>query len=87
MIVKMLEISTAHLSEGARAAMTAGMSIGVTYEPWNEFGWIIAIYPEEALIECMYDEIKEIITYCNEQGITFIKFDCDAEFDHNFKSF
>lgn len=79
----LLEISTAHIPKHTAEAIETLET--VICEKWSEYGWIIWIGEDNAIEE--HKELNNILDYCREHNITYLKLDCDAETTAAFPTF
>lgn len=85
---KMVDISTAHipahtaqaLGHDAEYPSRADLFNKLVYTHWSNYGWIICCTcdnPEDTMNE--HPELAKLMSLCIEQGVEFLKLDCDAE--------
>ena len=85
----MIDISTAHIPEHTAKALEEKSITELVYESWSEswsdYGWIIWVDADYADEE--HKELNDIIKYCQEHGIDYLKLDCDADVVEEFPTF
>ena len=84
-IQNIIDISTAHIPKHTAKALTDKSITEPAYEPWGDYGWIIWIGADYADEE--HKELNDIIKYCQEHGIDYLKLDCDADTVEEFPTF
>lgn len=84
-IQNIIDINTAHIPEHTARALTYKSITKLVYEPWGEYGWVIWISADYADEE--HKELNDIIKYCQEHGIDYLKLDCDADVVEEFPTF
>ena len=85
----MIDISTAHIPEHTAKALEEKSITELVYESWSEswsdYGWIIWVGEDYADEE--HKELNNILEYCQEHGIDYLKLDCDADTVEEFPTF
>ena len=84
-IQNIIDISTAHIPEHTAKALEGKSITELAYEPWSDYGWVIWIGADYADEE--HKELNDIIKYCQEHGIDYLKLDCDADVVEEFPTF
>ena len=79
-LIRMLDISTAHLEESTCQALCAG-GLEIASAPWAEYGAICWVPEERMLDEYAHlpQDLLQVLRYASTHGIAYVKFDCDAE--------
>jgi hypothetical protein len=84
MIVKMLDISTAHITDSTAVWLTDvgvnGSSPIIVYEK-AEYGWLVFVPDmwDEGRADQTPGDLLAVITYAKAIGCTWVMLDCDGE--------
>jgi hypothetical protein len=82
---KIAHMSMSHISKRTREHLRCGqIKPDLIYETWGGYGWIILCSSEYAEAVTEYADLYILIEHCLEQGIEWLKLDCDEDVDPRF---